>query len=463
MVSLSRKQTEAWWALEHPDVLEVFAGGGAGGGKSWLGCVWQIYRRTTYAGTRGFIGRENFTALRDSTMNTYFAVLQDMGLPSGEAWTYNAQEHTLTFANGSEQHFRHMSYMPSDPNYNRFGSTEYTDGFVDEAPEVDARASQVLLSRMRYRHTGRCTPALLYTGNPGEGWVKSSFVMDGDGNFIGLPAHRRRVLFTVADNPDSAIREGYARTLAHLDPYDRARLLYGDWTAKPNVERPFAFAFDEARHVKACAFRPGEPVRIVMDFNVEPLCASLWHVGQNYAHCFAEIAIKTGTLEAMQRRIREIIGNTALIELTGDHNGNNRGVGVNSTTSLFDGMRSLLRLSPRQLILKPNPSHLKSREDYNFILANFPDFRIDPSCTRMIADHRSVEVDDTGKIIKSDRSQAAQQADMLDTARYLVNTYLCDWITKHRNELSRHGALRERQRLPSDHRDLIHRVAGQWV
>ena len=139
MVSLSPKQTDAWWHLEDPRIKEVFFGGGAGAGKSWLGCVWQIHRRTTFPGTRGFIGRQTLRALEDSTMKTYFDTLERMGLKSGEAWTYNAQSHNLTFNNGSEQHFRHMSYMPSDPDYNRFGSTEYTDAFVDEAPEGSTR------------------------------------------------------------------------------------------------------------------------------------------------------------------------------------------------------------------------------------------------------------------------------------------------------------------------------------
>ncbi|HQX08691.1 MAG TPA: hypothetical protein PKZ19_18040, partial [Zoogloea sp.] len=90
MIDLSPKQTEAWWHLEDPNVLEVFAGGGSGGGKSWLGCVWQVYRRIQFPGTRGFIGRENFTALRDSTMNTYFSTLEKVGLKAGDAWSYNA-------------------------------------------------------------------------------------------------------------------------------------------------------------------------------------------------------------------------------------------------------------------------------------------------------------------------------------------------------------------------------------
>jgi hypothetical protein len=131
MPSLSPKQTEAWWHLEDPEVLEVFAGGGAGGGKSLFGCLRQIYRRLKYPGTRGFIGRDSFTALRDSTMYTYFKLLAEMGYRSGEHYSYNAQDHTVKWGNGSEQHFRHMAYMPSDPDYNRFGSTEYTDAFVD--------------------------------------------------------------------------------------------------------------------------------------------------------------------------------------------------------------------------------------------------------------------------------------------------------------------------------------------
>ena len=79
IVRLSKKQAKAWHALDDPKLLEVFAGGGAGGGKSWLGCLRQIHRRTTYPGTRGFIGRESFTGLRHSTMKTYFEVVAQMG------------------------------------------------------------------------------------------------------------------------------------------------------------------------------------------------------------------------------------------------------------------------------------------------------------------------------------------------------------------------------------------------
>jgi hypothetical protein len=435
MVSLSPKQTDAWWALESPSVMEVFFGGGAGSGKSWMGCVWQIMRRTKHPCTRGFIGRETLRALEDSTMKTYFDTLERMGLKAGEAWTYNAQSHNLVFKNGSEQHFRHMSYMPSDPDYNRFGSTEYTDAFVDEAPEVAARACQVLLSRLRYRHTADCTPALLYTGNPGESWVKDQFVMDGNGNFIGLPKHRRRILGTVADNPDAAMREQYTRTLEYLDPYDRARLLYGDWTARPKVDNPFAFAFERTRHVgKAQRFKDRE-VYFGIDFNVEPFTATASHIWTDqhgpHFHTFAEVALKNASIKGMAEWITSHCSMQSLVRITGDRNGTSRAIGANGPVRLFEELRKEMKLSPQHFKLPPNPPHLQSREDYNFVLSAHPDRVIDTTCTRLIGDLQSVEWD--GKnILKADRSKASQQADALDCDRYVVNTFMRPWLEQNR-------------------------------
>ena len=215
MPGLSPKQTEAWWHLEDPEVLEVFAGEAPVAASHSSGAFASIYRRLKYPGTRGFIGRDSFTALRDSTMYTYFKLLAEMGYRSGEHYSYNAQDHTVKWGNGSEQHFRHMAYMPSDPDYNRFGSTEYTDAFVDEAPEVALRLSGATLTPSVHAQGARDNPELLYTGNPGESWIKEQFVMDQQGRMVDLPKHRRRVLFTIADNPtrtSARITHGRLRT-----------------------------------------------------------------------------------------------------------------------------------------------------------------------------------------------------------------------------------------------------------
>jgi hypothetical protein len=327
--------------------------------------------------------------------------------------------------------------MPSDPDYNRFGSTEYTDAFVDEAPEVAERACQILLSRLRYQHAEHgISPALLYTGNPGESWIKRNFVMDVDGNYINLPPHRKRVLFTIKDNPDKALRDSYVKTLGHLDPYDKARLLEGDWTAQPKVEKPFAFAFEKPKHVKATMRRPQDYHYFSIDFNVEPftaICSHIWEdrEGEHF-HTFTEIALREPSVKAMAAWIESTCPHLHLARITGDRGGMSRSIGMSGAVRLFDELRKELRISPNAFNVPPNPLHIKSREDSNYVLANHPDCRIDPTCTNLITDMQVVEVDGDGSIMKSDRSKAAQRADFIDDWRYAVNSYLGPWIQQHR-------------------------------
>ena len=56
-MELTRKQTKALDLLENNFTNELLFGGAAGGGKSLIGCYWQLKTRLKYAGTRGLIGR----------------------------------------------------------------------------------------------------------------------------------------------------------------------------------------------------------------------------------------------------------------------------------------------------------------------------------------------------------------------------------------------------------------------
>jgi len=434
-IQLSHKQWETWQILDRPEIVDVFAGGGAGGGKSWLGCLRQIYRRTKYADTMGFIGRRDFTALRDSTMKTYFAILKQMGYQSGVHYRFNAQEHTIYFTNGSQQNFRHMAYQPSDPDYSTlFGSTEYTDAFIDEAPEVTLRAAQVLGARLRYNHRKHgITPELLLTGNPTDNWIKSRYVMAENGDMIDLPPHRARVLFTIADNPDTVLRDSYTKTLELLDDYDRARLLHGDWTARPNIERPFLTQLNPECHFAKCEYDRSKPLFISFDFNLDPFAIIYSHIWQDkygwHFHTFDEDTIPSGTIDEGCARIKAKFGNhvmTAMI--TGDKNGNNRTMNRRDNLSAYGIIQQLLQLQPVQFDMPPNPTHANSREDCNSILRHMTDLVVGEKCVNLRRDMRTVEIDNEGHIKKSDRSKTAQRADHLDAWRYQVNCrILKDW------------------------------------
>ena len=70
-INPTAKQYRAWEAFENPDVAEIHFGGGAGGGKSWLGCESRIVRAYAYPGYKSYIGRKELTRLMASVMVTF--------------------------------------------------------------------------------------------------------------------------------------------------------------------------------------------------------------------------------------------------------------------------------------------------------------------------------------------------------------------------------------------------------
>jgi hypothetical protein len=199
---------------------------------------------------------------------------------------------------------------------------------------------------------------------------------------------------------------------------------------------PHAAGVDRTRHVGKAQRRPNDTVYFSIDFNVEPFTATASHIWQDQSgphfHTFAEVAVKEASIEAMANWMREVCPMSHLMRITGDRGGMSRGIGTQGPMRLFDMLRKELRLSPNHFLVPANPTHLQSREDVNYVLSAHPDVVIDTTCTRLITDMQVVEVDGSGKIIKSDRSKAAQQADAQDCWRYACNTYLRNWIDQQR-------------------------------
>lgn len=257
---------------------------------------------------------------------------------------------------------------------------------------------------------------------------------------VGQPGYRGRA-YSSYDNPmlgedDIAALE---KDIADMDPTQVDQEIYGKFIDRV-AGRPFAFAFDRKKHVKPCILDQRQPVIIVLDFNVDPFCAIIaQEQGQRMAITH-EIAITSGTIEELCARVRAIVPNVFLHRYTGDRSGAARRIQMRSNASMWDDFLSAMHAQERQLDLPANPTHKQSREDVNYVLANHPEFIIDPSCTKTIHDLDVVEVDEDLSIIKTDRSKSAQQADFLDDVRYLVNTYLRRWIETHRslNALRQH-------------------------
>ena len=159
-------------------------------------------------------------------------------------------------------------------------------------------------------------------------------------------------------------------------PYDKARLLYGDWNAELETQNPFAFQFDPIYHVSTKAiFIPQKRVIISIDFNLNPFAVTFSHFWQDreglHDYTFDEAGIENGSIPAMVDLIKERYqGVLHNCYITGDFMGTHGDISQRDNRSLYDQLREGLGIARNQIKTYPNPTHENSRSDTNWVLFN---------------------------------------------------------------------------------------------
>jgi hypothetical protein len=225
-MELSIKQTIALDLLEDKTTNEILFGGGAGGGKTALGCYWQLKQRLKYPNTRGLIGRAVLKTLKETTLVSFFQVAKMQGLEAGKHYKYNGQMSQIELFNGSIILLKDLYSYPSDPNFDELGSLEITDAFIDEANQIEDKARNIIKSRIRFQlDENNLIPKVLYTCNPAKNWTYSEFYKPQVDNTIA--PNKRFVASLIDDNP--FISKHYKENLLTLDTVSKERLLFGNW------------------------------------------------------------------------------------------------------------------------------------------------------------------------------------------------------------------------------------------
>lgn len=226
------KQHLAYQKLWDDVTRYILYGGGAGSGKSWLGAEWLLVNCYRYPGTRWFTGRNELKRLMASSYVTFGKVCKYHKIPR-EDWKLNGQFNYIEFTNGSRIDLLDLKYQPSDPDFERFGSLEYTGGWIEEAGEVHFLAFDILKSRIGRHlndHYGLRPAKLLLTCNPTQNWLYRVFYRPfKEGN---LPKEYAFIKSLYTDNRYTA--EFYGQQLSQIkDPVLRARLRDGLWEYNP--------------------------------------------------------------------------------------------------------------------------------------------------------------------------------------------------------------------------------------
>lgn len=235
-INLSEKQKEAWTLLHDKSTNEILYGGGAGGGKSFIGALWCINNAIKYPGSRGLMARAVLKALKESTLKTFRGIIAELEWQN--IVKINELDGSIRFNNGSEIILKDLFLYPSDPNFDSLGSTEYTYAFIDEASQVTKKAKDIVLSRIRYRlEEFNLIPKLLITSNPAKNWMYDQFYKPWKEQ--NLKDDRAFVQSLVTDNPK--ISPHYIKSLHKLDELSKQRLLHGNWEYDDSLGKLFLY------------------------------------------------------------------------------------------------------------------------------------------------------------------------------------------------------------------------------
>jgi len=200
---LTEKQSRALDILEDKETTELLFGGGAGGGKSALGCYWGLKMSLKYPGTRGLLGRAKLKTLKDTTLKTFMDIAKMQGIERGTHFRLTGPNDSenpncIIFENDSIIYLRDLFTYPSDPEHDDLGSLELTWAFLDEANQMTEKAKGVVKSRIRYKLDEHdLIPKILMTCNPAKNWTYRQFYIPSrDGT---IPKFRKFVQSLLSD------------------------------------------------------------------------------------------------------------------------------------------------------------------------------------------------------------------------------------------------------------------------
>lgn len=224
--------------------------------------------------------------------------------------------------------------------------------------------------------------------------------------------------------------------IASMSPSAVDQEIYGKFI-EFDATNPFAYNFNQDVHLSESAvFNPSKRVYVSVDFNLNPFAVTFSHIWRDYKglhdHTFMESSIENGSVPAMAKRIKEILGRSiANSVITGDAMGKNRNIAETDNASNYQLLKRLLNLPDTAFYVKSNPTHDRSRNDVNYTLfaATQPEFKFEKlihpkNCPGLVADYKTVQCDAFGHILKRDRKDVAQRADFLDTDRYKIHYFV---------------------------------------
>lgn len=396
---------------------------------------------------RYILCRKTFNTIKDSQWQVIKDVVDEWGL--SQFFTFTQNPLAITCANGNKFLARGFD------DAQKIKSIQNPSGaWVEEANELSKDDWTILTTSLR---SNKVRTKIDATFNPEcegdyedfwlfkdyfEGQTDLSFTRTVETSYSGHIAQitYRATHTTYLQNPFcTEQRRAVYESLEKTNPYFHRVYALGLWGKPLPGNNPFAIHYDIKRHQsEEAVLSRDKQLTISVDFNLIPFGVTLHHIWRDrlgeHHHVVKEISVPGGTIPSLCTILKDGYSYwLPACQVTGDSTGNNGQINMEEQRSNFESIRLGLGLQKSQIVVPNNPRHVTSRNDVNYFLQFYPDFKINPkTCPETCWDMRSVQCDNRGSIIKANRLDKNQRADYLDTIRYGINTFQKVWIENDR-------------------------------
>lgn len=231
----------------------------------------------------------------------------------------------------------------------------------------------------------------------------------------------------------SKLRKAFHENLSSLNYYWYKVFTLGEWGNEEN-DSPWLFAFSRPKHVapKELFAVRDHPLYLSWDFNRNPQVATVIQWYDETVWIIEVIKIpNVGTEGICEQVLVRYPGYLYII--TGDYSGDTVSSLYKEHVTNYTVIKKLLKLTDGQIKIMPNPKLEKNQTLVNTIMHNYKVQMCPVKAKPAIFDAENVKKRADGTIVKDDRDDPTQQADVLDTLRYWFNKFM-GWFLKKISE-----------------------------
>ena len=410
--------------IPHDYTLDVAVyQGGYGSGKTFAGALLGVLLALKYPKIKGLVGAQTYTLVRDTTLQTYFEHLENMGFIEGKDYKWSSTEQKLSFYNGSEIIFRHFD----EPNRLKSLNVGFVE--IEEMSDTPYETFKMLLARLRqkpyriwknfqYRIFGHTNPEIQ------QGWIYKTFFINPNPNYRIICAPTTQNIY---------LPKGFCEELKQLYDEKYYNTFVLGQTGNYNENLVVKDFTDE--NIKDIEYHDDFDVHISCDFNVDPMAWVIAHKTGDKVFYFDEIVLEnTTTSKACEEFYRRYPNHKGKIVINGDASGDNRSCTSEYTNYVIIKKKLLSYGYDVDIKIKAFNPPIKNRvAAFNAKVRNANGdigLYVSPKCEKLLYNIRNLKyIEGTSKIDVPNYRQIKQSKELkflshpFDAASYLVDFY----------------------------------------